>query len=297
MQSLSAFLEDISTLKVQVERSLESYLDFNGDCPDVLNDAMKFSLQAGGKRLRPVLVLLACEACDGNLSDAMPAACAIEMIHTYSLIHDDLPAMDDDALRRGKPTNHVVFGEANAILAGDALLTKAFEVIATQVQPPEVAAKCCAILANASGAEGMVGGQVADLDSEKNSVESSQQLEAIHRRKTGRLISSSLELGATIAQASPEKREFLSEYGLAIGLAFQIADDLLDCTGDEKKLGKGVRKDAQRGKATYPGFWGVEASREKAEELISRACQMLESFGEQGERLEALARYVIEREN
>ena len=284
---------------------------------------MDYSLLAGGKRLRPLLVLMACEACGGTVEAALPAACAVEMVHTYSLIHDDLPAMDDDDLRRGRPTNHKVFGEAMAILAGDALLTLAFEVIAANVRPGDVAAACCADLASAAGAVGMVGGQVADLEAEqatsgRNSSpplspsppaplelnnptpatpQGVAQLEAIHLRKTGRLLRSSLTMGARIAQAPATLRNALDTYGKCVGLAFQIADDLLDVCGDQAKMGKGVRKDASLGKLTYPALLGVEASREKARGLVTDACRSIAPLGERGRRLEALAHFVLERDH
>ena len=200
-------------LRQQVEAALDRCLDdLSAECPDLLREAMRYSLMAGGKRLRPVMVLMACEACGGKIEAAMPAACAIEMIHTYSLIHDDLPAMDDDDLRRGRPTSHRQFDEATAILAGDGLLTLAFEAL-TRVQPPEVVAACVADLASSAGSEGMVAGQVADLQAEKDSESgggpSLKQLEGIHLRKTGRLLRSALTLGARIALAPPEFVEFL----------------------------------------------------------------------------------------
>lgn len=317
----------------QVNAGLEYYVRQTEECPPRLQEAMSYSLLAGGKRLRPVLVMLACEACGGNPQHALPAACALEMVHTYSLIHDDLPAMDDDDLRRGRPTNHKVFGEALAILAGDALLTLAFEVIATRITPPEVAAACCADLANSAGAVGMVAGQVADLEAEalghvlkapadesrpgvtersesemvtgrpvdstpKNSaVESLELLEAIHRRKTGRLLCSALTLGARVAQADAAKLTRLRNYGLLIGLAFQITDDLLDIRGNAEKVGKGVNKDAALGKLTYPSLLGVEASERRAQNLIAEACELIETFGDRGRMLRELAQFILNRDH
>ena len=276
------------------------------DCPTRLREAMAYSLLAGGKRLRPLLVLLTAEACGGSIDSALPAACAIEMVHTYSLIHDDLPAMDDDDFRRGRPTNHKVFGEAMAILAGDALLTLAFEVVAQQTQPAAVAAACCVDLASASGWCGMVAGQVADLEAEqagdrptsKSSPDIAlSQLESIHRRKTGRLLTSAVTLGARVALAAPELINRLEHFGKCVGLAFQIADDLLDVTGDATKLGKGVGKDANLGKMTYPGLLGTVESRQKADALIDEACQMLQPLGPRGDKLAALARFVTQRDH
>jgi geranylgeranyl diphosphate synthase type II len=313
----------LQTLAERVESALHVYLQLPHDCPARLRSAMEYSLLAGGKRLRPALVLLACRACGGDDAQAMPAACAIEMIHTYSLIHDDLPSMDDDDMRRGRPTCHKQFDEAAAILAGDGLLTLAFEVVARDIRPPEVAAACCVDLANAAGAVGMVGGQMADLEAERESSPLSPAtvhenmprpaggegpgvrgdnnaalafLESIHRRKTGRLLSSALTLGGRVAGSAPESLRRLENYGRHVGLAFQIADDLLDVLGDEGKMGKGVRKDAGRGKLTYPGLLGEAGSRAKAQTLVTQACSEIEIFGERARDLQALARYIIERD-
>jgi geranylgeranyl diphosphate synthase type II len=257
---------------------------------------MAYSLLAGGKRLRPLLVLLACDACGGEVTDALPAACALEMIHTYSLVHDDLPAMDDDALRRGRPTNHIVFGEALAILAGDGLLTLAFETVAREL-PPDVAAGCCAELASAAGWCGMVAGQVADLAAENSGVRDVEELEGIHRRKTGCLITCALTLGGRVAGATPAQHAELESYGQSVGLAFQITDDLLDVTGDAEKMGKVAGKDAGLGKLTYPGLLGVDESRRRADSLIQQACAAAATFGERGHRLQALARFIGVRDH
>jgi len=302
---------DLVVLREQVNARLAEYVapgasTSAADCPPRLRESMAYSLLAGGKRLRPLLVLLTAEACGGDIERALPAACAIEMVHTYSLIHDDLPAMDDDDFRRGRPTNHKVFGEALAILAGDALLTLAFEITARFTQPAEIAATCCADLASASGWCGMVAGQVADLEAEESGGRSLEisgpetaltQLEAIHRRKTGRLLTSAVTLGARVAQATPEWIDRLERFGKCVGLAFQIADDLLDVTGDAAKLGKGVRKDATLGKMTYPGLLGTAQSRLKADALIDEACQLLQPLGPRGNKLAALARFVTQRDH
>ena len=228
----------------------------------------------------------------------MPAACAIEMVHTYSLIHDDLPAMDDDDLRRGQPTCHKAFDEATAILAGDGLLTLAFETLVLDVRPLEIAAACVAELAAASGIAGMVGGQVADLAAENTGgVASITYLESIHRHKTGKLLMAALSLGSRIAGAVPETRTALETYGQCVGLAFQIADDLLDVTGDRAKMGKEVRKDGQHGKLTYPALLGETASRDKARELVDNACQAIAPLGERGRGLVTLAEFVLERDH
>ncbi|QDT49776.1 Farnesyl diphosphate synthase [Symmachiella dynata] len=289
--------ESWNALRSDVETALEQYVESVPGCPEQLAQAMSYSLLAGGKRLRPILVLLACEACGGDSTAAMPAACAIEMVHTYSLIHDDLPAMDDDDLRRGRPTNHVVHGEATAILAGDALLTLAFEVLASDIQPPRVAAACCADLASAAGRAGMVGGQIADLEAETLESPTLEQLEQIHRRKTGRLLTSALTLGGRIAQANDDAFQALTTYGQCLGLAFQITDDLLDIAGDAKTLGKSTGKDVAQGKLTYPALLGVEESQNRARSLINQACRNVEMFGDRGQRLEALARFVLERDH
>jgi geranylgeranyl diphosphate synthase type II len=245
--------------------------------------------------------MLACEACGGDVEQSLPAACAIEMVHTYSLIHDDLPAMDDDDLRRGRPTNHVVYGEATAILAGDGLLTLAFELLATHIQPAEVALGCVADLASGAGVVGMVGGQQADMESaqvvsEMTSEQTLQHLESIHRRKTGRLICAALIMGGRIAGADQAVLDSLKTYGEAVGLAFQIADDLLDVTGDAGKIGKGIGKDQEHGKLTYPGLLGIEESRQRAAGQVSRALEALNPLGERGWPLRELARYIIERD-
>jgi geranylgeranyl diphosphate synthase type II len=295
----AALLEDsLAGQRLLVNRHLSDYIDRLGpECPDRLREAMAYSLLAGGKRLRPLLTLLACEATGGDPQAAIPAACAVEMIHTYSLIHDDLPAMDDDSLRRGRPTCHIQFGEALAILAGDALLTLAFEVLACDVRPPAVAAACVADLAAAAGATGMVAGQTADFEAEGTGVAGIEQLQAIHLRKTGRLLRSALTMGGRIAGASPETLASLSQYGENIGLAFQITDDLLDIVGEQEKMGKGVRKDAKLGKLTYPFLLGIQESRKRARSLIIEACRALSGFGEASQRLEALAHFVLERDH
>lgn len=292
--SSAVLTEQLMAARRQIDAALDHYTQFAVDCPRQLRDAMRYSLLAPGKRLRPVLALFAAEACGGVWDAAIPAACAVEMIHAYSLIHDDLPAMDDDDLRRGRPTCHKAFNEAVAILAGDALLTLAFEVLAKNVQPSAVAAQCCVVLAQAAGAENLVGGQADDLAVEflENDIGT---LEAIHRRKTGAMFLVSLQLGALSAGADPDQQAALERYGQKLGLAFQIADDLLDVEGDEAALGKRVGKDSQHGKLTFPGLLGVAESRRRAQRLIDEACAALEPLGEKRAGLEALARYVLER--
>ena len=293
--------ETLARYASQIEEALAEALPSDPDTPPDLLEAMRYSLMAGGKRLRPILVLLAAEACGADPRDAMPAACAVEMVHTYSLIHDDLPAMDDDDLRRGQPTSHVAFGEAMAILAGDALLTRAFEVLAADLPDPVVAAECCRVLASAGGSDGMVGGQVADLAATDTSPESVDDpleiLGAIHRRKTGRLLAASLELGAVVAGADKQVRESLLDYGQQVGLAFQVADDLLDVEGDINRTGKTSGRDAHLGKWTYPALAGNDTSRRLARNCISSACAAVEPLGEAGEPLKVLAEFVIERDH
>jgi len=288
-------------LRERIDEALDQYADFDADCPAKLAEGIRYALLAPGKRLRPQLVLLAAEACEGTVEEAMPAACAVEMIHAYSLVHDDLPAMDDDDLRRGRPTCHKVFGEATAILVGDALLARAFEILARDIKPPAVAAKCCALLGRAAGASALVGGQAADLASAQqgnDSVEQSHKdLESIHHRKTGALIVAALELGGLVAQANAEQLSALRSYGRNIGLAFQITDDLLDVAGSQTAVGKRVGKDAQHGKLTFPKLLGVGESRRRATTLVDEACTMIKGFGPKAEPLRALAQFICNRES
>ncbi|HEY7428141.1 MAG TPA: farnesyl diphosphate synthase [Gemmataceae bacterium] len=287
--------------RAEVEKHLAAALRPQPGLPASLLEAMRYSLLAPGKRLRPILVGMATEACGGKKADPWPAACAVEMIHAYSLIHDDLPAMDDDDLRRGQPTCHKQFGEALAILAGDALLTMAFQVLA-EGYPGSTASSCCGALARAAGAAGMVGGQVDDLAWEQEGERNVEGLEYLHLRKTGALIRASLRLGALAAYAHrnspppPELLERLDGYGRCLGLAFQIVDDLLDVEGDAEQTGKRVGKDAARGKLTYPGFLGVAESRRRAERLGREACQHIEPLGADAGRLLALVAFVLERD-
>jgi geranylgeranyl diphosphate synthase, type II len=289
-----------------VESHLRSALEGCGGCPAGLHEAMEYGVLAPGKRLRPLLVILAAEACGGRDTEALPAASAVEMIHAYSLIHDDLPSMDDDDLRRGRPTCHKRFGEALAILAGDALLTLAFQVLA-EGYSPATAAACCRELARGAGAAGMVGGQAEDLAWEKNESGSRPpagllDLEAVHARKTGALFRSSLRLGVLAALGEkpggpdPFLLQALDGYGRCFGQAFQITDDLLDVSSTAEKTGKRVQKDAGRGKLTYPGFLGVEESQRRAERLCREAQEYLAPLGSAGGRLAALAQSILNRD-
>jgi geranylgeranyl diphosphate synthase type II len=281
-----------------VEDYIDRYLPPESTPPETISRAVRYSLFAGGKRLRPLLVLSAAEAVGGAIEDALPAAAAFEMIHTYSLIHDDLPAMDDDSLRRGRPTSHVVFGEAIAILAGDALQSHAFALLADPPPPFRVSAerrlRAVAELASAAGARGMVGGQVFDLESEGQAVDAAQ-LERIHRHKTGALIRAAARVGAIVGGASEEQVDRLTRFAEEAGLAFQIVDDILDIEGSPETLGKSAGKDQKAGKATYPLVHGIEEARRKAEELVAAALERLQVFGPAGQPLAKLAESMIRR--
>jgi geranylgeranyl diphosphate synthase, type II len=275
-----------------IESALDKYTQFSSDCPEALREAIRYSLLMPGKRLRPMLVMLAAEACGGNVEHALPAACAVEMIHTYSLIHDDLPSMDDDDTRRGRPTTHKKFGDAVAILAGDALLAQAFDVLARDTAPPEVAAACCATLARACGATALVGGQCDDVRIGL-SAGSKELLDSIHNRKTGALFQASLRLGALVAGASQTQLAALERFGASLGLAFQITDDLLDY--DEDSRASSAKRKGDRGKLTYPNLIGVEQSRRNVEALVTASLEALEIFGSSARSLAALARFVSDR--
>ncbi len=281
-------------MRAQVETALAERLEFDDGCPARLADAMRYAVLAPGKRLRPLLTLLASRACGDDTLRAMPAACAVEFIHAYSLVHDDLPAMDDDDLRRGLPTCHKKFDEATAILVGDALQARAFEVLATELTPARVAAEACAALGRAAGATLLVGGQADDLAGAGGGDERSR-LEAIHHRKTAAMILVSLELGALVAEATGEQKAALATYGEKFGLVFQITDDLLDARGDEQEVGKRVGKDADRGKLTYATLVGIEESRQLVERLVAEAQAVLEVFGHAAEPLRLLARMLVDR--
>ena len=259
-----------------------------------LAEAMRYSLEAGGKRVRPVLCLLACEAVGGTSTQALPGALALEYVHTYSLIHDDLPAMDDDDLRRGRPTNHKVFGEGHAILAGDALLTEAFGVLASADLDPTKRAEALKLLAEGAGWRGMAGGQALDLEGEKVASYDLDHLRLIHRLKTGALLRASLEIGAVLGGAAPAERAALRAYGEAIGLAFQIQDDILDATATDADLGKRAGKDAGRGKITYPSLLGLDGARKALSEATETALCHLASLPNRNS-LAAWARYLAQR--
>jgi geranylgeranyl diphosphate synthase type II len=279
-----------------------------GDAPPRLIEAIDYSLSAGGKRLRPTLVLESWRACageglaggsGGGAGDtgrsALAAAAAIELIHTFSLVHDDLPAMDNDDLRRGRPTNHKVFGEAMAILAGDAMTTMAFEIIARDAEPT-VAAQLVGELARASGPRGMIGGQVLDMEGEGKRL-TMDELRRLHRMKTGALLSCACGLGAIAAGASARQMDAVTAYGRHLGLAFQIIDDVLDVTSTPEQMGKATNKDAAKGKNTYPSLIGLDESRRQAGEQLASALAAVEGLGASGKGLRVLARFVVERSN
>ena len=295
MQSLEAYLE---VQQQRVEAALDRYLPAPGAYPPTLSEAMRYSVFAGGKRVRPILLLAAAGAVGGDGEAVLPAACAMEFVHTYSLIHDDLPAMDDDDYRRGQPTSHKVFGEAVAILAGDALLTYAFEVMAgpdlTNRFAPAVLLEATHCLARAAGFSGMVGGQVVDMASEGRTVPL-DVLEYIHRHKTAALLGAAVTIGGLLGGGSAPQLAALKHYGRATGLAFQIADDVLDVEGDSAALGKRIGQDEKHGKATYPALLGMEASRQHAAALLNEALAALSDFDTGAERLRQMARFIVNR--
>ncbi|HEY9621616.1 MAG TPA: farnesyl diphosphate synthase [Crinalium sp.] len=289
---LSAYLAERQTI---VEEALDQSIEVV--YPEKIYESMRYSLMAGGKRLRPILCLATCELVGGTLEMALPTACALEMIHTMSLIHDDLPSMDNDDYRRGKLTNHKVYGEDVAILAGDGLLAYAFEFVAAQTKqvPAERVVQVICKLGRAVGAAGLVGGQVVDLESEGKSDVSIDTLTFIHRHKTGALLEASVVSGAILAGASSTELSRLSKYSQNIGLAFQIVDDVLDITATQEELGKTAGKDLQAQKVTYPSLWGIEESKRQADQLVAEAKAQLESFGEQAHPLMAIADYITAR--
>jgi geranylgeranyl diphosphate synthase type II len=291
----------IDIKRKQVDSALERYLPEQKNSLAQHIKAMRYSLFAGGKRVRPILCLAAAESVK-DFNDAFPeavmlTACALECIHTYSLIHDDLPAMDDDYLRRGKPTNHVVFGEAGAILAGDSLLTHAFDLLSRDVMETVSAhdrLTVISLISKAAGPEGMAGGQFLDLTNEGKEVEY-DTLREIHSRKTGALITVSVQTGGVLGSSTPEQFQALTRYGIQIGLAFQIIDDLLNVEGTKEQLGKATGSDAARNKATYPALFGVDKTRKKAEIAVQEALAALDGFDDRAAMLRDLAQYILSR--
>jgi geranylgeranyl diphosphate synthase, type II len=281
-----------------VDKALNSFLPSVSDPPSIVHEAIRYSAINGGKRIRPILTLAATEAVGGSVEDVMPVACAVEFVHAFSLIHDDLPCMDDDDYRRGKPTSHKVYGEAIALLAGDALFALAFEV-ATRAKAPhrqEQLLEVVRMLAEASGTRGMVGGQVMDIQAEGKQGLCLGDVEQIHARKTGALLAFSVSAGAILGGATNTQRKALEIYGKKIGLAFQIADDILNLEGDAKTLGKSVGSDLEQMKATYPSVLGIEDSRKVAQEAVGEAIDVLRDFDERAEPLRLIARYIVERD-
>ena len=280
-----------------VNAALDKFLPSEKTKPATIHKAMRYSLFAGGKRMRPAVLLAAAAACGGKEAEAMPLACAVECIHTYSLVHDDLPAMDDDDYRRGKLTNHKVFGEGIAVLAGDALLTQAFEIAAKcEGWPRYTHQQIIAELAQASGSLQLIAGQVADLEGEGKKI-SAAQLRYIHERKTSALLCCSVRLGGMSANCTPPQLRALTRFGYNVGLAFQVIDDILDVTQTSEKLGKTAGKDTQAHKATYPSIVGLEKSRKIAAQLTGRAFAALKPFRGKAAALESLAEYLLRREN
>ena len=290
---LQAYMESRTNF---INRGLDRFLPKESVKPATIHKAMRYSLFAGGKRMRPALCLAAAAACGGTDQAAMPLACAVECIHTYSLVHDDLPAMDNDDFRRGKPTNHKVFGEGIAVLAGDALLTQAFEIAAQAKGWPRYSHQALMLeLTKASGSLQLIAGQVADLEAEGKKI-SAADLKYIHERKTSALLCCSVRLGGMSADCTPDQLKALTDFGYNVGLAFQIIDDILDITQTSEQLGKTAGKDTKAQKATYPSIVGMEKSRKLAKELTGRAFASLKIFKGQAQALEALAHYLLLRD-
>ncbi|MDX9872088.1 MAG: polyprenyl synthetase family protein [Clostridia bacterium] len=297
MMDLKEYLQNKT---VQIDRSLLALLPPSSAYPEIIHESVSYSIFAGGKRLRPILCLAGAEALGGDSSELLPVACALEMIHTYSLVHDDLPAMDDDDYRRGKPTNHKVFGEGIAVLAGDALLTLAFEVLAAYGMrvKEEKRSQVLAVIqeiARAAGAFGMIGGQAVDLQSEGKKIESAT-LEYIHRHKTGALFTAAVRAGALLSQATEHQLAALSRYAENFGLAFQITDDLLDIEGSAEVIGKPVGSDIRNEKVTYPSLYGLENTKRLAAETIEKAVEALSDLPGDAEPLRLLVQYLLKRD-
>ena len=291
--NLKAYLK---SRQKKIDRALDRYLPKENTRPSTIHKAMRYSLFAGGKRLRPILCLAAAEACGGKIDNALPLACALECIHTYSLVHDDLPSMDNDDFRRGRPTCHKVFGDAIAVLAGDALLTIAFEIVSrAKFSSRYNLSILLREIAVAAGSRKLIAGQVADLEAEGRNIDMSG-LRYIHENKTAAILTTSVRLGATSADATAKQLDAITKFGRALGLAFQIIDDILDVTQTTEKLGKSAGKDAAAKKATYPAVIGLEKSRREAKRLTRRAHNALSIFGEKANALHALANYLLERE-
>src|SRR5213596_429276 len=280
----------------EIDRALDRYLPKGNTKPTTLHRAMRYSLFAGGKRLRPILCLAAAEACGGKIGNALPLACALECIHTYSLVHDDLPSMDNDDFRRGRPTCHKIFGDGIAVLAGDALLTIAFEIVSNAKPAPRYDISILLReIAVAAGSQKLIAGQVADLEAEGRKT-TRDQLRFIHENKTAAMLKSSMRLGAMSANADARKLSAITQFGEQLGLAFQVIDDILDVTQTSEILGKSAGKDVAAKKATYPAVIGLEKSRDEARRLTAKAHGALESLGKDAATLRALADYLLARE-
>jgi geranylgeranyl diphosphate synthase type II len=290
----------LSAKKSVVDKTLDKLVPSAKMFPASVHEAMRYSLFAGGKRVRPILSLAAAEALGAQTTGLLPLAGSLELIHTYSLIHDDLPAMDNDDFRRGRPTCHKVYGEAIAILAGDGLLNLAFEVLSdprrTKVVPANRLIAIINVISAASGVLGMVGGQVVDMESEGREIDF-PTLEYIHTHKTGALIRASVRVGAIYAKASGKRLKALTRYGEMVGLAFQIADDILDITGKQEEIGKDVGSDLKKGKRTFPSFYGLKESRLRANEVADKAIHSLRDFDRKADPLRELAKYIVNRVN
>lgn len=295
-----ADLNDYLTSRIEkVDSALDRFLPATDLPPGTVHEGMRYSIFAGGKRLRPVLTLAAAEACGATpeqLEQALRPACAVEIMHTYSLVHDDLPCMDDDDLRRGRPTSHKVYGEGVAVLIGDALLTEAFTILAQTMMPPRHTLQDLILeFSHCGGSQKLIGGQILDLEGEQKQLDEAGLIE-IHRNKTAALLTTSLRLGGMTADATMEQMEALSSFGQHLGLAFQVIDDILDVTQSTEKLGKTAGKDEAVNKATYPSILGLERSREEAQRLTQKALSSLTPFGKDGQRLEQIAHYLLDRD-
>ena len=286
----------LATRAAEVDAAMDAFLPKAKERPATIHAAMRYSVFAGGKRLRPVLCLAAAEACGGEIPNALAAACAVELMHTYSLVHDDLPAMDDDDLRRGRPTCHKVYGEGMAVLCGDALLTESFAVLARTTPTKRYGTRdYIAELADTGGSRKLIGGQVMDLEGEGQKL-TKRDLVRIHEAKTAALLTTSLRLGAMTANATPAKLQALTLFGHALGLAFQVIDDILDVTQSTEMLGKTAGKDQAVEKSTYPAILGLDASRKEAARLTKAAMDALKPFGTKAARLEEIASHLLKRE-
>ncbi|MBK1792053.1 polyprenyl synthetase family protein [Persicirhabdus sediminis] len=294
MSDLKAWLKQ---RQEEVDSALNAYLPRKNASPKTIHEAMRYSLFAGGKRLRPIICLAAAEACGGEYDDAIAPACAVELMHTYSLVHDDLPCMDDDDLRRGRPTSHVVYGEGIAVLTGDALLTEAFLILADTPSNKRYSTKdYLEEFAFAGGSRKLIGGQILDLEGENKPLKKAQ-LVKIHEAKTAALLTSSLRLGGMAGNATPKKLQALTDFGMNTGLAFQVIDDILDVTQSTEKLGKTAGKDENVNKATYPSIVGLDASRKEAQRLTRKAMKALDAFpGKKADRLREIAEYLLNRD-